>query len=99
MKSMIDHLSIQCADTAASAAFYDSVLVTLGGGRVLDFGDVIGYGIPPMPDFWIGPRSTGEGFREAHIAFSAVSREAVDQFIAAAVSAGAEVLYQPQLWP
>jgi hypothetical protein len=51
MKSMIDHLSIQCGDTTASAAFYDGVLVTLGGGRVLDFGDVIGYGIPPMPDF------------------------------------------------
>ena len=96
---MIDHLSIQCADTAESAAFYDRVLVTLGGGRVLDFGNVIGYGIPPMPDFWIGPRSTGEGFREAHIAFSAVSREAVDQFFAAAVSVGAGILYQPQLWP
>ena len=96
---MIDHLSIHCADTTASAAFYDGVLVTLGGGRVLDFGDVIGYGIPPMPDFWIGPRSTGEGFREAHIAFSAVGREAVDQFYAAAVRIGAEILYQPQLWP
>jgi catechol 2,3-dioxygenase-like lactoylglutathione lyase family enzyme len=99
MKSMLDHLSIQCADTAASAAFYDSVLAPLGGGRVMDFGDVIGYGIPPAPDFWIGPRATGEGFRESHIAFNAVSREAVDQFFAAAVAAGAEILHQPQLWP
>src|SRR5262249_49950737 len=52
---VIDHISIQCADTAASAAFYDVVLATLGGGRVLDFGDVIGFSIPPTPEFWIGP--------------------------------------------
>jgi catechol 2,3-dioxygenase-like lactoylglutathione lyase family enzyme len=75
------------------------VLATLGGARVLDFGNVIGYGVPPMPDFWIGPRATGEGFRETHIAFTAASREAVDQFCAAAVDAGAEVLYRPRLWP
>ncbi|HET9729556.1 MAG TPA: VOC family protein, partial [Acidimicrobiia bacterium] len=60
---MIDHVSIQCADVAKSAAFYDSVLATLGGKRVMDFGEVIGFGIPPMPDLWIGPQQTGEGFR------------------------------------
>jgi len=96
---VIDHISIQCADPGASAAFYDAVLAALGGGRVMDFGDVIGFGIPPTPEFWIGPRTTGEGFRETHIAFTAVSRAAVDQFCAAAVSAGAEVLYEPRLWP
>lgn len=96
---MIDHISIQCADTAASASFYDTVLAALGGGRVMDFGDVIGFGIAPTPEFWIGPGSTGEGFRESHIAFTAVSRTAVDQFFAAAVAAGAEVLHEPRLWP
>src|SRR5258708_30528972 len=96
---VIDHVSIQGADNAASAAFYDTVLAALGGGRVLDFGDVIGFGVPLMPEFWIGPRSTGEGFRETHIAFTAVSRAAVDQFVAAAVSTRAESLYEPRLWP
>lgn len=38
---MIDHISIQVKDVAASAAFYDAVLAPLGGRRVLDFGDVI----------------------------------------------------------
>ena len=61
---VLDHISIQCADVSASAAFYDLVLVPLGGERIMDFGDVKGYGIPPMPDFWLGPRATGEGFRE-----------------------------------
>ena len=72
--AMLDHVSIQCADAAASAAFYDAVLTTLGGRRIMDFGAVIGYGIPPMPDFWIGPQTTGQGFRESHLAFTAVDR-------------------------
>jgi catechol 2,3-dioxygenase-like lactoylglutathione lyase family enzyme len=78
---MLDHVSIQCADVAASAAFYDAVLAPLGGQRIMDFGDVVGYGAPPMPDFWIGARATGEGFRESHLAFSAPDRAAVDAFV------------------
>ena len=74
---MLDHVAIQCADVGASAAFYDTVLAPLGGKRILEFGDVIGFGVPPMPDFWLGPRNTGEGFRESHIAFAAPDRAAV----------------------
>ena len=96
---MLDHLSVQCADVAASAAFYDAVLAPLGGQRIMDFGDVIGYGVPPRPDFWIGPQATGEGFRESHIAFTAPDRPSVRAFFDAAVAQGAEVLYEPRLWP
>jgi catechol 2,3-dioxygenase-like lactoylglutathione lyase family enzyme len=96
---MIDHLAIQCADVARSAAFYDTVLATVGGQRMMEYGDVIGYGVPPMPDFWLGPRHTGDGFREAHIAFSAPDRAAVRAFCEAGRSAGAEVLHEPRVWP
>ena len=96
---MLDHISIQCADVAASAAFYDAVLATIGGTRIMDFEQGVGYGVPPMPDFWIGPQQTGSGFRETHIAFSAGDRSAVDAFVAAAVAAGAEVLHEARLWP
>ena len=96
---MLDHLSIQCADVAASAAFYDAVLAPVGGQRVMDFGTYIGFGVPPKPDFWIGPQQTGAGFREAHIAFAADDRASVDAFFAAAVNAGAEVLHEPRVWP
>jgi catechol 2,3-dioxygenase-like lactoylglutathione lyase family enzyme len=96
---MLDHVSIQCADVAASAAFYDAVLAPLGGQRIMDFGDVVGYGAPPMPDFWIGARATGEGFRESHLAFSAPDRAAVDAFVEAAAAAGAEVLHPAREWP
>jgi catechol 2,3-dioxygenase-like lactoylglutathione lyase family enzyme len=48
---MIDHFGFQCADMTASAAFYDSVLAPLGGERVMDFGEAIGYGTGGRPDF------------------------------------------------
>ncbi|MCU1450394.1 MAG: hypothetical protein JWP02_2564 [Acidimicrobiales bacterium] len=97
--AVLDHLSIQCADVAASAAFYDVVLAPLGGVRVLDFGVFIGYGVPPKPDFWIGNQNTGDGFREAHIAFAAPDRAKVRAFFDAAVGTGAEVLHEPRVWP
>ena len=96
---MIDHVSIQCADVSASAAFYDAVLAPLGGGRVMDFGEVVGYGAAPKPEFWIGPQTTGQGFRESHLAFAAPDRPAVRAFFDAAMAAGAEVLHEPRLWP
>lgn len=97
---MLDHLSFQCVDVEKSAAFYDAVLATLGGERIMEYpGPTIGYGVPPMPDFWIGPHETGEGFRESHIAFTAADRETVDRFREAAIAAGAEVLHEPRMWP
>lgn len=96
---MLDHMSIQCSNVAASAAFYDRVLATLGGERIIDGGDRIGYGVPPFPEFWIGPHDTGEGFRESHIAFTAERRAIVDTFFAAAQEAGAEVLHPPRVCP
>jgi catechol 2,3-dioxygenase-like lactoylglutathione lyase family enzyme len=96
---MLDHLAIQCADLSASAEFYDAALRPLGAARLMDFGVAIGYGVPPKPDFWIGELSSGEGFRESHIAFAAIDRATVRAFFDAAVAAGAEVLHQPRLWP
>lgn len=96
---MLDHISIQCADVAASAAFYDSVLGPLGGSRVMDFGQFIGYGFGSHPSFWIGAQTTGGPNRENHIAFTAPDRGGVDAFFVAARAAGAEVLHEPRLWP
>jgi catechol 2,3-dioxygenase-like lactoylglutathione lyase family enzyme len=95
---MIDHVSIQSADVAASAAFYDAVLAPLGGHRIFDMGEVIGYG-EDFPSFWLGPFDSGDGFRETHLAFRAPSRDAVNAFRDAAVAAGAEVLHEPRAWP
>lgn len=94
---MLDHLSIQCADLAKATVFYDAVLATIGGRRIMDFGDPIGYGVD-FPCFWIGTQTTGSE-REAHIAFRAPSREAVDAFHHAALALGAEELHAPRVWP
>ena len=96
---MLAHVSIQCAD--------------LGGQRRLlrrrpgaprrtprnGVDGAIGYGIPPLPTFWIGRQQTGEGFRETHIAFEAPDRRAVRAFFDAALGSGAEALHEPRLWP
>jgi catechol 2,3-dioxygenase-like lactoylglutathione lyase family enzyme len=95
---MLDHLSIQCNDAAASARFYDAVLAPLGGRRILDFGEVIGYGTD-RPTFWIAPRSDVIENRQSHIAFQAPDRAAVRAFVAAAEAHGAEVLHEPRVWP
>jgi catechol 2,3-dioxygenase-like lactoylglutathione lyase family enzyme len=95
---MIDHISIQCADLEASAAFYDAVLAPLGGRRIMEHDNAIGYGTT-FPSFWLGRQQTGEGFRESHLAFQAPDRDAVQAFRDAAVDRGAEVLHEPRVWP
>ena len=83
----------------ASAAFYDAVLAPLGGERILDFGDAIGYGVPPSPDFSDRPARPPARASGNRIAFSASSRASVRAFFDAAVAQGAEVLYEPKVWP
>ena len=95
---MIDHVSLQCDDIVASTAFYDAVLGPVGGTRILDFGDVIGYGIE-RPEFWIGAATTMGPARECHVSFTAPTRRAVRAFFDAAVEFGAEILHEPRLWP
>ncbi|MEP6852062.1 MAG: VOC family protein [bacterium] len=94
---MLDHIALQCSDLDTSAAFYDAVLAPLGAHRLID-DDAIGFGVSE-PMFWLGPHRFGTGFRESHIAFTASDEAAVTAFFAAAVSTGADVLYEPQRWP
>ncbi|MBO4164090.1 MULTISPECIES: VOC family protein [Micromonospora] len=95
---MLDHLGIQARDIPASLAFYDAVLAPLGARRLLEYGDVVGYGVE-RPDFWLSPTTTSGPAHEAHIAFTAADRAAVRAFHDAAVAAGAEVLHAPKVWP
>jgi catechol 2,3-dioxygenase-like lactoylglutathione lyase family enzyme len=96
---MLDHISIQCADVAASAAFYDATFAPLGVTRIMDFGTVIGYGVGQKPSFWIGEQTTGGPNRENHLAFSAPDRATVRAWFDVAVAIGAEALYEPKEWP
>jgi catechol 2,3-dioxygenase-like lactoylglutathione lyase family enzyme len=96
---VLDHVSIQCSDVDASAAFYDAVLAPLGVGRVMEFASTVGYGTGDKLDFAIGRAETPGTFRETHLAFAAADRSAVQAFFDAAVATGAEVLHAPRLWP
>jgi catechol 2,3-dioxygenase-like lactoylglutathione lyase family enzyme len=87
------------ADVNAARNILRAGLAPLGAQRIMDFSVVIGYGVPPRPDFRIGARSTGDGFRESHVAFTAPSRAAVNAFFDAAVAVGAEPLHEPRVWP
>ncbi len=95
---MLDHLSIQCADVPAAAAFYDAVLAPLGGSRVMEFPGVVAFGKPDAPVFWLGALDDGPN-RPVHIAFTAPDRAAVRAFVAAAEGLGVEVLHQAREWP
>ena len=96
---MLDHLGIQVADVAKSAAYYDAILAPLGFARVMDFGVAVGFGSPGRPQFWLGGVTNDGTEREVHIAFEAADRSAVVAFFDAAVAAGAEVLHEPREWP
>ncbi len=95
---MIDHLGINCRDLDKAAAFYDTVLATLGHRRLMDFGVALGYGTE-KPDFWLAHWEGDEPNREIHVAFTAADADAVRRFHATALEAGAEELHAPRLWP
>ena len=96
---MLDHVGIQCRDMDKAAAFYDTVLATLGATRMMDFGVAMGYGKDGKPDFWIGALDEGDDNRPIHVAFDAPDRAAVRAWLEAAKAAGAEVLHEPRVWP
>ncbi|NLU69884.1 VOC family protein [Streptomyces sp. HNM0574] len=97
---MLDHVAIQVQDVGVSAEFYARALAPLGGTRLKEYGANAGFGTAGHPPFWLVPAKDGGGApREAHLAFAAPDRAAVDAFHAACVAAGAESLHAPRLWP
>jgi catechol 2,3-dioxygenase-like lactoylglutathione lyase family enzyme len=100
---MLDHISLQADDSAAAAAFYLEVFASLGFREVMRFdspaGPVVGFSDGgDAPAFWIGP-TIEESHREAHVAFRAPDRGAVDAVHQAAVAHGVEILHGPREFP
>ena len=88
---MIDHVSISVRDIASGARFYEALLATLGMSQLREWpGAAIGYG-KKYPEFWINRRADMAPVAAdsgAHVCLRAASREAVDAFHAAALTAG-----------
>lgn len=104
--AMLDHVSISCADLAASGAFYDAALAPLGYRRVFAREIGIAYGPGPGRDgllFWIikpsGNVAVQRSGRGNHVAFNAANRSDVDAFFDAALAAGGTANGAPGLRP
>ena len=91
---MIDHVSVNVSDPAASKAFYEAALAPLGYRVVMEFGPVTGLGgptpgapedAPVHADLWLAP---AENPTPCHIAVTASSTAQVDAFHEAALAAG-----------
>ncbi|NOK14051.1 VOC family protein [Corallococcus exercitus] len=93
---MIDHLSFYATDFAASKAFYEAVLPSLGAGLVMEMTAtwdaefptrrMAAFGPPQRPVLWLIETKTPASPR--HVAFTASGPEAVDGFHQAALKAG-----------
>lgn len=101
---MIDHVSIPVADLERAAAFYDTVLATVGIVRRKASPSAVGYG-PVSREasvFWLlkrkpqGAAAPGFGL---HVSFCAPSRASVDAFHAAALRLGARDAGAPGVRP
>ena len=102
-RGVLDHLGIPCADTEAALAFYLTAFAPLGFREAARHdtpaGPVLGLaGADGFPHFWLAPAAAGTRY-EAHVAFTAPDRAAVDAVHAAAVAAGYEVLQAPRVFP
>ena len=91
---MIDHVSVNVSDPAASKAFYEAALAPLGYRVVMEFGPVTGLGAsvpgapegaPASPDLWLSPTKSPT---PCHIAVAASSTAQADAFHEAALAAG-----------
>jgi catechol 2,3-dioxygenase-like lactoylglutathione lyase family enzyme len=96
---MLHHVSLGVADLAKACAFYDAALGALGYRRVFEHQSAVGYGIHDGKDklclkLQSTPRAPGPGF---HLAFAALSREAVERFHSAGLRSGGRDNGEPGL--
>jgi catechol 2,3-dioxygenase-like lactoylglutathione lyase family enzyme len=82
---MIDHISVRVQDFGRAVAFYKAALAPLGYDVRMEYPGAAGLGEPGKPDLWL--MQTEVPLNPTHLAFSA-TREAIDAFYAAALSAG-----------
>ncbi|MDG2155110.1 MAG: VOC family protein [Gammaproteobacteria bacterium] len=86
---LIDHIGIPVSSFSSSLRFYTSVLRSLGYHLVTQSEVRAGFGLGRKPEFSIFELLAAKNQPiPQHIAFSAVSRDAVDAFYVAALSAG-----------
>lgn len=84
---MIDHVALEVSDLVRAARFYDALMHPLGGRRIVDSPNGIGYG-RDRPELWLIPRADGARAPGGHVAILAAGRRAVDAAHEAGLAAG-----------
>lgn len=93
---MIDHFNLPVRDLERSRRFYECVLAPLGFRFLMQDGSAVGFGT----DSWsFGILATPPPFPSLHLAFTAETRDAVDQFFAAAMMLGSPANGAPGVRP
>ena len=83
---MIHHVGYEVRSLERSAQFYDAVFFALGGRRLYESREAIGWGID-QPVFWVTARALPKaGY--GHVALHASGRAAVDGAYEAGTAAG-----------
>ena len=94
---MFDHIGLGVTDYAASKAFFLKSLQPLGAGTVMEGEHGLGIGPKGKPSLWLF--QTAEKPMPLHIAFTAESRQQVQEFHRAALEAGGKDNGVPGLRP
>lgn len=93
LPSIMGHVSIGSNQFEKAVLFYDKVLKTIGATRIVEpHSGAVAWG-RLYPEFWVQKPINGKAAETAngiHFAFLASSEQMVDDFYAAAISAGAE---------
>jgi catechol 2,3-dioxygenase-like lactoylglutathione lyase family enzyme len=87
LSGVFDHVALEVADLARSAAFYDAVFFALGVRRAFESAGAIAWG-DNRPAFWVVARGRGPAPEFGHVALRAVGAAAVDAAHAAGLAHG-----------
>jgi len=102
---LLDHVSIGVPDIQTARSFYDAIMAALCAHKVYDRSTALGYGercsgddtVSSFLSIYLDPSEIGQNKR--HWCFKAPSREHVDAFFLAGLSAGGRSAGEPGLRP
>jgi catechol 2,3-dioxygenase-like lactoylglutathione lyase family enzyme len=95
--AMFDHIGFGVSNLVESKKFFLAALKPLGVAVAMEGPYGVGIGQHNKPTLWL--HETTEPARRLHLAFTAVSRQQVDEFYRAAMAAGAKDNGAPGLRP
>lgn len=104
MTRILDHVGLTVSDMSKSKPFYTAALAPLGITPIRDYGMAVGFGKDGKPELWLHQGAASYQKPEhlnpitpIHVCLSAQSRQEIDAFHAAALTAGGQDFGAPGL--